>query len=155
MIEFHNPAYLDPASRLPALPEFEPASDLWSRIELRHIRRRRARWMGGIGIAAALLLVLAVVRTPMSTGDSDSLAQQRSETLQLEHDWHALVRDGADGYAELRPLDVALQQAYDRGADGAELSQLWNRRNQRLRELIRNRRNDAEVDSPDDGRISI
>ena len=137
MIEIHNPTHPDPTSRLPALPEFEPAPDLWSRIEHRHARQRRTRWVVGVGVVAALLLTVVAVKIPAPAGDRDSLAQQRSETLQLEQDLRSLVGDGADGYAQLRPLDVALQQAYDRDADGAELSQLWNQRNQRLRELIR------------------
>ena len=155
MSEFYNRAYPYPRSKLPALPEFEPAADLWSRIEHRHARRRRARWVGGVGVAAALLLAVAVVRITATIGDGDSFAEQRVETLQLEQDWQALGLDEVDGYAQLRPLDVALQQAYDRHADGAELGQLWNQRNQRLRELIRSRRNDSAIHVPGSSRITI
>lgn len=156
MNELFNRANPRPATGLPALPEFDPAPDLWTRIEHRHARRRRARWAGGVGVAAALLLAVAAVRIPGSVADVDPLVQQRLETLQLEQDWQALVHDGsASGFAQLRPLDVALQQAYDRHADGDELSQLWTQRNQRLRELIRSHQDVAGGDAFSDGHVSI
>lgn len=147
---------IHPATTLPALPEFEPAADLWSRIERRHARRRRTRWLSGaVGVTAVALLAVAVLKVPEPHSASDLLAQQRTDTVQLEQDWQTLARDGADGYAQLRPLDVALQQAYDRHADGAELSVLWNQRNQLLRELIRGRRDNAALDALPGSRISI
>ena len=69
------------------------------------------------------------------------LAEQSRETLRLEQDWQSLGEVVADtGYARLRPIDVALQQAYDQGAQGGELDRLWTERNQILRDLIRTRR---------------
>ena len=136
--------FIHPATTHPALPEFEPSADLWLRIERRHARRRRTRWLSSVvGLAAVALLAVAMLKFPEPHLASDLLAQQRLDTVQLEQDWQTLTRDGADGYAQLRPLDVALQQAYDRHADGAELSGLWNQRNQLLRELIRGRRDGA------------
>ncbi|MGB4858228.1 MAG: hypothetical protein WBP11_02765 [Dokdonella sp.] len=148
--------FIHPATTLPALPEFEPAADLWSRIEQRHARRRQTRWLGGaVGVASVALLAVAVFKVPEPHSTGDRLYQQRADTGQLEQEWQTLVGDGADGYAQLRPLDVALQQAYDRHADGAELSLLWNQRNQLLRELIRGRRDNVAVDALPASRISI
>ena len=75
------------------------------------------------------------------TRGNDMLAEQSRETLRLEQDWQSLGEVVADtGYARLRPIDVALQQAYDQGAQGGELDRLWTERNQILRDLIRTRR---------------
>lgn len=148
--------FIHPAAIYPALPEFEPAVDLWSRIEQRHARRRRARWLASAGgLVAVALLAVAMLKFQEPLPASDVLAQQRLDAVQLEQDWQTLARDAADGYAQLRPLDLALQQAYDRHADGTELNLLWNQRNQMLRELIRGRRDNAALDARPDSRISI
>ena len=139
----HDPS----AARLPALPEFEPAANLWSRIERRHARRRLYR---------TRVAAVAVFAFHAPTRANDVLAQQRQETMQLEQDWEALGKITADGgYARLRSFDVALQQAYDRRVEGDELDRLWSERNQVLRDLIRTRRNGAAATHESDSLISI
>ena len=130
------------ALRLPALPEFEPAPDLWARIERGHVRRqRRRRLVAGGGLAAVLMGAVSVFAFHAPTRGNDMLAEQSRETLRLEQDWQSLGEVVADtGYARLRPIDVALQQAYDQGAQGGELDRLWTERNQTLRDLIQTRR---------------
>ncbi len=137
-------------ARMPALPEFEPAPDLWLRIERRYVhRRQRRRFFAASGVAAAVVAAVAAFTLSVPPRDSDMLAQQRQETLRLEQDWQAIDKVSADsGYARLRPLDVALQQAYDRRAEGHELDRLWSERNQVLRDLIRSRR-DAMATAPE------
>lgn len=140
----------DPSAlRLIALPEFEPSPDLWSRIEQRHVRRRRQRRiLTAGGIAAVLVVAVAVFSLSVPRRESDPLAQKRQETMQLEQDWQALGKVVADsGYARLQPIDVALQRAYDRRAEGNELDRLWSERNQVLRDLIQTRR-DARAAAP-------
>lgn len=136
-----------PPNRWPELPEFEPSADLWSRIERRHGQRRRMRWMrrSGAAIAAAVLVAVGVANWSTTTRlDDDTLSLQRREALQLEQEWQALVRDdAANGYVQLRPVDHALQQAYDRHAERDELAQLWSERSRVLRELIRSRQASA------------
>lgn len=132
----------------PALPEFEPPADLWSRIERRHGQRRRQRIVRRnlAAVSAALLLVVGGAWwQPASLPTMpDAVADQRREALQLERDWQALVRDdAASGYVQLRPVDLALQQAYDRQAERDELAQLWSERSRVLRELIRHRQGNA------------
>lgn len=138
------------ATPLPALPEFEPAPDLWSRIEQSYMRRRqRRRLIAASGFATIVVAAVAMLSLSVPRHDEDLLVQQRHETEQLEQDWQALGEVAADiGYARLRPFDVALQQAYDRRADGTELGRLWSERNQMLRDLVRTHR-DATVDAPD------
>lgn len=138
-----NPRFPAP----PALPEFEPPADLWSRIERRHGQRRRQRIVRRslAGLSAALLVGLGVAWwQPPSPTVADAVADQRREALQLERDWQALVSDdAASGYVQLRPVDHALQQAYDRHAERDELAQLWSERSRVLRELIRHRQGNA------------
>lgn len=88
-----------------------------------------------------LVIALGVANwLPVKSVAEDVLAVQRREALQLEQDWQTLVRDdAANGYVQLRPVDYALQQAYDRHADRDELVQLWSERSRVLRELIRHR----------------
>ena len=143
--------------RLPALPEFEPAPDLWSRIERRHLRRKRhRRLVVASGIAAVFVAAITVFALYAPTRDSDVLAEQRRETFQLEQDWQALSAMVADdGYSRLRSFDVALQLAYDRRVDNHELNLLWNKRNQVLRDLIQTRRDATAKTRDDDSLISI
>lgn len=135
---------------MPALPEFDPPADLWPRIEQRYVRQVHRRRLGAASaIAAVLVATVAMFSLSSPPRVSDAVSRQRSETMQLEQDWQALGAATVDsGYARLRPVDVALQQAYDRHADGSELDRLWGERNQVLRDLIRNRR-DAVVAAVD------
>lgn len=145
--------HCDPATtRLPILPEFEPAADLWSRIERRHVRRQRRRRLVAVGsIAAVFVAAIAVFAFQATTRDSNILAEQRRETMQLEQDWQALgAVTGDNGYTRLRSFDVALQEAYDRRVENHELDVLWGERNQVLRDLIQARR-DATASAPDHG----
>lgn len=141
--------YHPSATQLPTLPEFEPAPDLWSRIERRHVRRQRQRRLvAACGMAAVVVAAVAVFSFHFPTPEIDALSEQRRETFRLEQDWRALGAETADsGYARLWPVDVALQRAYDRRADGSELDRLWSERNQMLRDLIQSRR-DATATPP-------
>ncbi len=124
------------------LPEFEPASGLWARIEAaQHARQRSQRWRtGALVTAAAMLAGVAIfsLPRPAPSVSQDFVAGQR-ESQVLESEWHQLAgsgRPGAGGTTQLRVIDDALQAAYDRGAAPEEVAPLWQERNQALRGLI-------------------
>ena len=125
------------ALRLAALPEFDPPADLWARIETEHHRRRQRRrvlqW--GTGIAAALalatVLLLAPQRESATDGGNGMLALLESRSQELEQRYAGLSQtvSALENEAELRAVEQALQQAYDRGAAVEELMPLWQQRN--------------------------
>ncbi|MEO6687910.1 MAG: hypothetical protein ABIS07_08005 [Dokdonella sp.] len=124
------------------LPQFEPDSGLWARIEAaQHAKQRRQRWRtGGLVAAAAMLAGVAVLLLPrpLPGVSRDSLAGQR-ESQVLESEWQKLSGNGrmaAVGTTQLRVIDEELQAAYDRGAAPDEVAPLWQERNQALRGLI-------------------
>ncbi|UXI68417.1 hypothetical protein [Tahibacter amnicola] len=125
---------------LGALPEFDPPPDLWTKIQAERTRRirRRGQWRWGSGIAAALVLgVAGWVGLPAGPGN-DPLVLLEQESHQLELAYAALDHSGLplESAAELRAVEQALQQAYDRGAGHAELTPLWRQRNEVLSSLI-------------------
>lgn len=131
------------ALRLAALPEFDPPAHLWVRIEAEHQRRRQRRrvtqW--GTSIAAVLALAAVLLLVPEQSagpGGSSPLALLESRSQELEQMYASLSQSAAalDNEAELRAVEVALQQAYDRGAAADELMPLWQQRNEVLTNLI-------------------
>ncbi|MET0232841.1 MAG: hypothetical protein ABW186_18060 [Rhodanobacteraceae bacterium] len=142
-----NNETLHPA--LAELPVFEPDTALWSRIASAHemarkpvapIMRRRP-WRLAAGFATAAALVVAVIATlPRDNVEPASIVEGQRESQTLESEWReltpvAMTRPAA-GIARLHMIDAALQAAYDRGAEPAELKPLWQQRNDALRGLI-------------------
>lgn len=131
------------ALRVAALPEFDPPAHLWARIEAEHLRRRQRRrvlqWGSGIAAALALATVLLVMpqQESASTGSS-ALALLESRSQELEQRYADLdpSATAVENEAELRAVELALQQAYDRGAAVEELMPLWQQRNEVLTSLI-------------------
>lgn len=131
----------DPAFDASKLPVFAPGPALWPRIAAarrRQVRARRWRLAGAAAAAAfGAALVLALPR-PATVSDSPLAAGQR-ESQALESEWRSLsaTREAArDGTTRLRMIDASLQSAYDRDAPATELTELWQRRNAALRQLI-------------------
>jgi hypothetical protein len=133
---------------LAELPTYEPDPALWSRIAARHenakrpaasIPRRRP-WRLALGFATAAALVVAVIATMPRHEVGPALVDGQQESRTLESEWRALTPAAASrpaaGLARLHMIDAALQAAYDRGAEPAELKPLWQQRNDALRGLI-------------------
>ena len=114
---------------LHALPEIPLPEALWQRVEAGRRQKVRRRKLGA-GIAS--LALVAVMATPLLMPlftDTDIVG---SKPLAM----HQPVRSEQDVHAELRAIDRALQAAYDRGANDAEIAPMWVARN----ELLTNRR---------------
>lgn len=131
------------ALRLAALPEFDPPAHLWARIEAEHQRRRQrrriAQWGTGIAAVVALAAVLLFVpQRELVPSGSSALAVLESRSQELEQMYAGLSQTAStlDDEAELRAVERALQQAYDRGAAVDELMPLWQQRNEVLTSLI-------------------
>jgi hypothetical protein len=131
------------ALRLAALPEFDPPVGLWARIEAEHQRRRQRRrvlqWGAGIAAALALATVLLVAPQRDVTSSSHStlaLLETRSQELEQRYADMSQSVAALENEAELRAVERALQQAYDRGAAAEELMPLWQQRNDVLTSLI-------------------
>jgi hypothetical protein len=132
---------------LAELPTYEPDPALWTRIAAAHdsarkpvasIPRRRP-WRLAVGFATAAALVVAVVATVPRTEVAPALVEGQRESQTLESEWRALTpvaNRPAASLARLHMIDAALQAAYDRGAEPAELKPLWRQRNDALRGLI-------------------
>lgn len=140
--KFHTGAPVPgPAFDASKLPMFEPAAALWPRIvAARRHRQRTQRWrLAGVA-AAAVIGTAAVLSLPRPATVSDSpLATGLRESQTLESEWRSLsaARDATTGgTTRLRMIDASLQSAYDRDAPAAELTELWQRRNAALRQLI-------------------
>lgn len=129
------------ALRLAALPEFDPPPQLWARIEAEHRRRRQRsrtlRWGGGLAAMLALAAVIALAPRPQIAAVTP-LAQleRRSHELEQAYAGYSRTASAMDNEAELRSVELALQQAYDRGASADELLPLWRQRNDVLSNLI-------------------
>lgn len=129
------------ALRLAALPEFDPPPQLWARIEAEHRRRRQharvLRWGGGLAAMLALAAVIALAPRPQ-IDIANPLAQLERRSHELEQAYAGLSQTASplENEAELRAVEVALQQAYDRGAAVDELLPLWQQRNDVLSNLI-------------------
>lgn len=127
--------------RLGALPEFDPPPHLWERIEQAHGRRQRQRRVQRWGGALAACLALAAVLSLAPQGgppQPDPLVHLEQRSHELEQIYAGLTQPSAplESEAELRAVELALQQAYDRGAAAAELLPLWQQRNELLSSLI-------------------
>ena len=135
---------------LAELPVFEPDTALWSRIAAAHetakkpvapIMRRRP-WRLAAGFATAAALVVAIIATLPRTAVEPAaiIVDGQRESQTLESEWRTLtpvaMSRPAAGIARLHMIDAALQAAYDRGAEPAELKPLWQQRNDALRGLI-------------------
>ncbi len=127
--------------RLAALPEFDPPAQLWARIEAEHRRRqlrgRVLRWGGGLAAMLALATVVALAPRPQlaATGPLAQL-ERRSQELEQAYAGFGQTASPLENEAELRAVELALQQAYDRGAAVDELLPLWQQRNDVLSNLI-------------------
>jgi hypothetical protein len=138
---------------LAELPTFEPDAALWSRIAAAHESAnkparpepRRRPWRLAAGFATAAALVVAVIATlPRTDIEPAALVEGQRESQTLESEWRSLAvaNRPAASLARLYMIDAALQAAYDRGAEPAELKPLWQQRNDALRGLILVARND-------------
>jgi hypothetical protein len=134
---------------LAELPVHEPDPALWSRIAAAHAhaskpvaskpKRRPLRL--ALGFATAAALVVAVIATmPRNDDPPARVVEGQRESQTLESEWRTLTPVAATrpaaGIARLHMIDAALQAAYDRGAEPAELKPLWQQRNDALRGLI-------------------
>lgn len=132
---------------LAELPVFEPDGALWSRIEAAHERAKKPATKPkrrplrlALGFATAAALVVAVIATLPRNEVEPALVDGQRESQTLESEWRTLTPAAAmrpaAGIARLHMIDAALQAAYDRGAEPAELKPLWQQRNDALRGLI-------------------
>jgi hypothetical protein len=140
---------------LAELPTHEPDPALWSRIAAAHERAkkpaaskpRRRPWRLAAGFATAAALVVAVIAMlPRGDVEPPSFVDGQRESQTLESEWRELTpvsNRPAASLARLHMIDAALQAAYDRGAEPAELKPLWHQRNDALRGLILVARTDA------------
>jgi len=127
--------------RLAALPEFDPPPQLWTRIAAEHDRRRRRRllhrWAAALAASLVLLGSVAMLAPPAPAPAGPLTAlEQRSQELEQVYAGLAASSSPLEHEAELRAVEAALQQAYDRGADDDELAPLWQQRNEVLAGLI-------------------
>lgn len=104
--------------QLHALPEIPLPDALWRRVDAKRRQKIRRRKLG-VGIAAlALATAMATpLLIPMFAG-ADRAPNERIAA-------HLPMRGERDVQAELRALDHALQAAYDRGANDAEIAPMW------------------------------
>lgn len=106
---------IDPRWRLRQLPrDIEPSRDLWpdilAGIEHRPVRATGRRWLGGLAIAASLLLAFGLFRqgqppATTATGDDGRALVVRVESRAITDQYQAALRqfDGAPVPAQLRP----------------------------------------------------
>ena len=141
---------MSPALRLRDIadPSIEPAilppsADLWSRIATAHQARRRRRTMRrmlGAGAAAAVVLVATMAVGVRWTREPTAVDwQSRAQALELQLNAAVAQRNAPvsnDTQEELERVDLALQAAYDRGANKTELVPLWKQRSELLSVLL-------------------
>ena len=119
-----------------------PSADLWQRIATAHVARKRRRAIQRVaGAGGAAVLVIAMVtagviklREPASVD-----WQARAQALELQLNDALAQRDqpmSGDTEEELERVDLALQSAYDRGANKTELVPLWKQRSELLSLLL-------------------
>lgn len=139
MIETSGPQRFDAS----ALPTFTPDPALRARILASHARQQRLRRMrfavgGALAASFALAALLLVHRAPSTASLADMASAAQVESRDLELEWQRFAQSSAGQIAtpRLRAIDAQLQSAYDRGADAREVSALWARRNDALRQLI-------------------
>ena len=132
----------------------EPSPELWARIVATHAQRQqRARWQRRTAAAAGMLALVATVGVALVAGNRSPPAidwQARAQALELQlravraegpvHEFNATAAQN-----ELARLDLALQAAYDDGAEAARLDALWKRRSELLDALLKARREDMDI----------
>jgi hypothetical protein len=119
-----------------------PSADLWQRIATAHVTRKRRRAMQRVvGIGSAAVLVIAMVTVGVGKLREPAAVdwQARAQALELQLN-DALAQRGlppsGDTEEELERVDLALQSAYDRGANKNELVPLWKQRSELLGLLL-------------------
>lgn len=122
-----------------------PSADLWQRIATAHVARKRRRAMRRIaGVGSTAVLVIAMVTASVVKFREPPAVdwQARAQALELQLNEALAQRDvplTGDTEEELERVDVALQAAYDRGADKTELVPLWKQRSELLSLLLSSR----------------
>ena len=108
-----------------------PSADLWQRIATAHVVRKRRRAMRRIaGVGGAAVLVIAMVTVGVVKWREPPAVdwQARAQALEMQLNDALAQRDlslSGDSEEELERVDLALQAAYDRGANKTELVPLW------------------------------
>ena len=128
----------DTASAPAMLP---PSADLWSRIAVAHLARRRRRTVRRIaGAGTAAVVLIAVVAFGVHSMREPAVDwQARAQALELQLNDAIAQRSAplsSDTQEELARVDFALQSAYDRGANKSELAPLWKQRSELLSVLL-------------------
>ena len=119
-----------------------PSADLWQRIATAHVARKRRRAMrriAGIGSAAVLVIAMVTVGIVKLREPPAVDWQARAQALEMQLNEALAQRDlpvTGDTEEELERVDLALQAAYDRGADKTELVPLWKQRSELLSLLL-------------------
>jgi hypothetical protein len=119
-----------------------PSADLWQRIATAHGARRRRRTMrriAGVGGAAVLVIAMVTVGVVKLREPPAVDWQARAQALELQLNEALAQRDlpmSGDTEEELERVDLALQSAYDRGANKTELVPLWKQRSELLSLLL-------------------
>jgi hypothetical protein len=145
--------------RVGELPVLEPSADLWQKIagaQQQRMRRARSRrmvlWCGGSVVLLAALIVGADDWFGRTQSSMDVDWQARAQALELQLralDAGASARAGipiaVDAQNELALVDVALQSAYDEGAEQQRVRALWKRRSELLSALVNARRQNMEI----------
>ena len=118
------------------LPVFEPSDALWSRVVARRAARVRRARLTTLAAASVAVFAIAIGWRVAVRPAGEELAgdgQARSSALEVELA-RARAQSAApdatvrDVEARLARVDDALQSAYDRRADHAELARLWRER---------------------------
>ena len=119
-----------------------PSADLWQRIATAHVarkRRRAVRRVAGVG-SAAVLVVAMITAGVIKLREPPAVDwQARAQALEMQLNEALAQRDvplSADTEEELERVDLALQSAYDRGANKTELVPLWKQRSELLSLLL-------------------
>lgn len=119
-----------------------PSPDLWQRIATAHVARKRRRAMRRIaGVGSAAVLVVAMVTAGGVKWREPAAVdwQARAQALEMQLNEALAQRDmpmSVDTEEELERVDLALQAAYDRGANKTELVPLWKQRSELLGLLL-------------------
>jgi hypothetical protein len=119
-----------------------PSADLWQRIATAHVARKRRRAMQRVvGIGAAAVFVVAMVTAgAIKLREPPAVDwQARAQALEMQLNDALAQRDlpvSVDTEEELERVDLALQAAYDRGANKTELVPLWKQRSELLSLLL-------------------
>ena len=145
--------------RLDELPMLEPSGDLWQKIVgAQQLRMRRARlrrmvlWCGSSVVVLAALIVGADGWFGRTQSSVDVDWQARAQALELQlralntgASARAANAIAIDAQNELALVDVALQSAYDEGAEQQRVRALWKRRSELLSALVNARRQNMEI----------